>query len=98
MKLTEILSSESDTKVEEGVKRAFKKSGDQIKRYFRCTSGLKKGMLVADPATCGTRKDPKKVRTAKKTMRSKKTLIAKKTKISKNKSISKLIKKLNSNL
>ena len=39
----------SDT-VEEGIKRAFRRSGKKIKRGFRVTSGFRKGRVVSSPA------------------------------------------------
>jgi hypothetical protein len=40
---------ESDDKIEEGIKRAFKRSGKKIKRGYRVTSGFRRGRIVMSP-------------------------------------------------
>lgn len=84
--------------VEEGVKRAFKRTDKQVKKMYRCTTGPKAGKLVSDPKTCVTRKDPKKVRTGRKTMRSKGGVVRRKARITKRTARSKLVQKLNKRL
>ena len=42
-------------------------SKSRLKRGFRCQSGMRKGRIVADPATCNKPKDIKKMVRAKAT-------------------------------
>lgn len=81
--------------LDEAAIRAFKRSGRQIKRYYRCTSGSKAGRLVAEPKACAIRKEPQKVRHGRKVMRKKKNVIGQKSRITKRTTLSKLIKKKN---
>lgn len=85
-------------KIDESVKQAYKRDKTKVKRYFRCTSGPKAGMLVSSPGQCGMRKNPKKVRNARKTARMKKGERIRKTKITKKTSLSRLVSRLNKNL
>lgn len=89
MKIEELVT------IEEAAKRAFKRSNNKVKRYFRCTTGPKAGMLVASPEQCGKRKDPKKVRVAKRTARLTKGVRIRKNKIAKRAAISRLVTRLN---
>ena len=74
---------------------AYKRTGNVIKRQFRCTSGTKDGRIVAEPNACNKRKNPKSVKAGKKAARKNKGVRINKTKISKNKSISKMVSRLN---
>lgn len=78
--------------------RQYKRRGSRIKRQYRCTSGLKKGKIVADPKSCAKRKDPKKVRHGRKVARSKKGIRVLKSKVAKKRSISKLVSRMNKRL
>lgn len=82
----------------EGANPSFKRTGNEIKRCYRCTSGPKKGKLVADPKECGRRKNPKKVRNGRKVAREKKGVRLRKTSITKRTTLSKLLKRLNARL
>jgi len=57
--------------IEEGVTTIFGKSGNKTVRKYRCTSGTRKGRIVAKPATCNAPKNVKAANTLKKTRRSK---------------------------
>jgi hypothetical protein len=45
--------------IEEGVTTIFGKSGNKTVRKYRCTSGTRKGRIVAKPATCNAPKNMK---------------------------------------
>lgn len=51
--------------IEEGV--AWKRQGTKLKRQFRCTSGARKGRVVASPSQCFKPIDIKKRLTLRKT-------------------------------
>jgi hypothetical protein len=79
----------------ERVERQFRRYGDKFVRQYRCTSGPKKGRLVASPEKCGMRKDPMKVRQGKKSARIKKGSRKRKTAITKSRANSKRVTRLN---
>lgn len=85
-------------KLQEASVRQWKRFGTEIRKRYRCTSGPKKGKLVADPSKCAGRKDPKKVRQGRKLQRTKKNVIQRKAKISKRKQISKMVTRMNKRL
>jgi len=95
---------EDDNVIEEAAARQFKLTpirggkAKKITRKYRCLAGPKKGRLVATPASCATRRDPKKVRHGRKVMRSKKGIIQRKSRISKNKAMSRMVSKMNKRL
>ena len=89
MKLNDIIN------LDESAKRALKRDKTKIKKYFRCTSGPKAGMLVSTPGQCGMRKDPRKVRTARRTSRLKKGERIRKSRITKRTGLSRLVTRLN---
>lgn len=78
--------------------QAFKRTGNVIKRQYRCTSGRKTGKVVANPNDCNKRKNPKAVKAGRKAAKKNKAIRISKTKISKNKSISKMVTNLNKKL
>lgn len=78
--------------------QAFKRTGNVIKRQYRCTSGRKLGKVVANPNDCNKRKNPKLVKAGRISARKSKAIRVSKTKISKNKSISKMVTNLNKKL
>ena len=84
--------------LEEGFVRQMKRVGSSIKKQFRCTSGPKKGKIVASAQACGKRKDPKKVRHGRKVSRSKKGVRTHKGKIAKRRQVSKLVRRMNKRL
>ena len=86
------------TKLNEAAQRAFKLINKVVTRKYRCTAGPKKGKLVSNPASCATRKDPKKVRQGRKVMRSKKGIIQRKSRVSKNKAMNKVVAGMNRRL
>ena len=45
--------------IEEGVTTIFGKTGNKTVRKYRCTSGTRKGRIVAKPATCNAPKNMK---------------------------------------
>ena len=57
--------------VDEGATPIFGKSGNKVVRKYRCTSGSRKGRIVAKPGTCTAPKNVKAMTTMKKTRRSK---------------------------
>lgn len=77
---------------------AYKRNGSSITRYYRCTSGPKKGKLASEPAKCGMRPNPKKVRHGRKVAKQKGAIRVRKTAIAKLQQISKKITDLNRNL
>lgn len=94
----EVFVDENGEVLTEGGLRQWKRIGKKLVRKYRCTSGKKKGKLVASPGKCGERKDPRKVRTGRKVMRSKKGIIQRKGKIAKRQQISKMVTRLNARL
>lgn len=84
--------------LDEGAKRQYKKVNGTIQKRFRCTSGQRKGRMVAKAAQCYKRKDRVKARRMKKMMRSKKRVISRKSRIAKRRSISKIITRMNQRL
>lgn len=56
---------------DEGVMTVFGKSGNKVVRKYRCTSGSRKGRVVAKAATCNAPKNVKASNTLKRTRRSK---------------------------
>ena len=57
--------------IEEGVTTIFGKTGNKTVRKYRCTSGTRKGRIVAKPATCNAPKNMKASNTLKQTKRKK---------------------------
>jgi hypothetical protein len=56
------------TEIVEGFMQAWgRKPGGKMVRRYRCTSGKKKGRLVAKPSTCATAINPKKSAVLKRT-------------------------------
>lgn len=55
----------------EGVVGIYGKSGDKTVRKYRCTSGSRKGRIVAKPSTCTAPRNVKASRTLKTTKRQK---------------------------
>ena len=47
------------------VGQIYRRVGSKLKRGFRCQSGMRKGRIVADPATCNKPKDIKRMVRAK---------------------------------
>lgn len=82
--------------IEEGAERAYKRNkSNQITRYYRCTSGPKKGKLASDPSKCGTRPDPKKVRHGKRVAKQKGAVRVRKSITTKKQYLSKRISQMN---
>ena len=80
----------------EGVTTIFGKSGNKTVRKYRCTSGTRKGRIVAKPATCNAPKNIKASNTLKKTRRSKgKTISIKSTRTKRTNPASERLKRLN---
>ena len=105
MKLDEILYEceivyvdEEGNILDEGFVRQMKKVGGTVKKQYRCTSGPKKGRIVAQPSACAKRKDPKKKRIGKKVARMKKGIIKVKSQRAKKKQLSKRITRINRRL
>lgn len=83
--------------IEEGVKRAFRRSGNKIKRGFRVTSGFRKGRVVSSVA--GAFKPRAKASTRMKlriASRRKKVIRVLKAKRTRKKSVSKRLARMNS--
>jgi hypothetical protein len=68
MFLRELIWAGEEYEVAEGATPIFGKTGNKVVRKFRCTSGSRKGRIVAKPGTCTA---PKNVKAMKKTRRSK---------------------------
>lgn len=95
----EIVYTDEDGEIlSEAAIRQFKRFGNAIKRQYRCTSGPKKGKIVASPQACGTRKDPRKVRHGRKVARMKKGVRIRKSTIAKKKSVSRMVTRMNRRL
>jgi hypothetical protein len=95
MKLVDILP---EIELDESAIRQFKRFGNEIKRYFKCTSGPKAGSYASSPSACGKRKDPRKVKHGKKVARSQKSNRVRKTMIRKRSAASKMLKRMNQRL
>jgi len=63
MRLNDIISAEE---ISEG-RLVWRKMGNKVKRGIRCTSGFRKGRVVAKAAQCSAPRDMKKRLTLKKT-------------------------------
>lgn len=63
----------------EGARVIYGRSGNKTVRKYRCTSGVRKGRIVAKAATCTKPTNVKQSRTLAKTKRSKGPSIAVKT-------------------
>ena len=63
----------------EGVTTIFGKKGNKTVRKYRCTSGSRKGRIVAKPATCNAPKNMKASNTLKQTRRKKGSVISTKS-------------------
>ena len=57
--------------IDEGVQTILGKSGNKTVRKYHCTSGTRKGRIVAKPSTCTAAKNVKASRTLKTTRRKK---------------------------
>lgn len=68
----------------EGVTLAWGRKGNQLVRKFRCTSGKRKGRLVASPSDCDAPIDLDKRRTFAKTKAQKSEIMGRKAKRTKN--------------
>lgn len=79
----------------EGAAPAYKRNAGSITRYFRCTTGPKKGKLAADPSSCGVRPNPKRVRHGKRVAKQKGAVRVRKTAVAKKQQISKRVTQLN---
>lgn len=84
--------------LDEAAKRAFKRMGKNIKRYYRCTAGKKAGKLVADPKECAKRKDPRKVRVGRRVARLKKGIRIRKGAITAKSAVHKRVVQMNKRL
>jgi len=69
--------------VDEGATPIFGKSGNKVVRKYRCTSGSRKGRIVAKATTCNAPINIKSKLTMKKTRARKSPLIGIKTKFQK---------------
>ncbi len=94
----EVYVDEDGNILSEAAVRQFKIVDKKITKRFRCTSGPKKGKLVANPSACSKRPDPKKVRQGRATMRSKKGVVQRKAKVSKKKAMNRIVAKMNARL
>lgn len=59
------------SEITEGVAMVYGKKGNKITKKYRCTSGSRKGRIVAKPSTCTAPKKIGAAQTLKKTRRSK---------------------------
>ena len=82
--------------IDEGATSIYGRKGNQSTRKYRCSSGPRKGRIVAKPATCNAPKNVKASNTLKKTRRSKgKTISIKSTRTKRTNPTSKRLTKLN---
>ena len=82
--------------IEEGVATIFGKKGNSTVRKYRCTSGTRKGRIVAKAATCNAPKNMKASNTLKQTKRKKGSTIGIKTNRTKRTNVaSQRLKRLN---
>ena len=80
----------------EGVTLIYGKSGNKTVRKYRCTSGSRKGRIVAKPGTCTAPKNVKASNTLKKTRRTKgSALTTKASRIKRTNSASRKLGRLN---
>lgn len=83
--------------ITEGYKQVWARTAKGVKRKYRCTTGQKKGRVVAKPSTCSTPvKQGKSIRTAK-TRRLKSTSQAIKRGMTIKRPTSKRVSRLNKN-
>lgn len=94
----EIISAEEYEQLDEGAQRAYRRVGNNITQYYRCTSGPKKGKLASDPSKCGQRKDPKRVRHGRQVAQRKGSIRVRKTQARKRTQLSKRVTQLNTTL
>lgn len=93
-----VYTDEEGNILNEAAVRQYKRFGSKIKKQFRCTSGPKKGKIVASPQSCSKRKEPRRVRLGRKIARTKKGIRILKSKMAKRKSVSKLVSRMNKRL
>lgn len=80
----------------EGITTVFGKKGNKTVRKYRCTSGSRKGRIVAKAATCNAPKNVKASVTLKKTRRAKgKTVDIKRSRTKRTNPASQKLKRLN---
>ena len=92
MKINEIMTES----IKEGVIQIWGRDKGKLKRKYRCTSGTRKGRIVAKPATCNAPKNVKASNTLKKTRRSKgKTISIKSTRTKRTNPASQRLKRMN---
>lgn len=90
-----IISEEEYNQLDEGAQRTYRRVGNNITQYYRCTSGPKKGKLASDPSKCGQRKDPRRVRHGRQVAQRKGSIRVRKTQARKRTQISKRVTALN---
>ena len=82
--------------ITEAATTTFGRSKGKVTRKYRCTSGSRKGRIVAKPATCNAPKNMKASNTLKKTRRSKgKTISIKSTRTKRTNPASQRLKRMN---
>jgi len=82
--------------LDEGVTTIFGKKGNKTVRKYRCTSGTRKGRIVAKPSTCTAPANVKASVTMKKTRRAKgKTISVKSTRTKRTNPASQKLRNLN---
>jgi hypothetical protein len=79
-----------------GTPQIFGKYGNKVKRRYRCTTGPRKGRVVADPATCSAPINLQKRQTMRNTRRKKQTIQGKRASYTKKYNpTAKIVKNLN---
>ena len=79
-----IVEHEDHSAIAEGVSQILRRSkGKGLKTGFRCTSGPRKGRIVAQPSTCFAKRDPVKGAKIKKKRQAKAKIAGKKLAITK---------------
>ncbi len=79
-------------------KRVKVKGRAVLKRWYRCTSGPKKGKMVSNPRVCATRKDPKKVRLGRVIARRRKAIRIRKSQVTARTATHRMMVKMNKRL
>jgi hypothetical protein len=88
--------SELDDDLQEGIRPAFRRVGNKIKRGFRVTSGRRKGRVVVNPKTAFKPPIPAKTRNKLRIAATRKKFIrAMKSKLTRRKSASMRLRRLN---
>lgn len=94
--LIEEITDIDDFEMDLDEKKVWAKRGNKVVHKYRCTSGPRKGRVVASPSQCNAPKDMKKSRQMKKTRAQKGFRMARKArKTKKHNPVSKRVRNMN---